>query len=73
MERLLSTLGAGRMLNVTSERVRQLERAGTLTAIRDSSGRRLFRECDVLKLRDSREQTRRARQPRTPATIGATA
>jgi len=58
--RLLSPRDAGRLLGLTSWRVQQLDREGRLRAIRDSAGRRLFREADVLRHKAERERAKRA-------------
>lgn len=58
--RLLAPKDAGKLLGVSSERVQQLDRAGKLRALRDSAGRRLFREKDVLRLKALRERAARA-------------
>ncbi|MBY0246025.1 MAG: MerR family transcriptional regulator [Nitrospiraceae bacterium] len=52
----LTTAAAGRQLNLSSERVRQLERAGYLRATRTTNGIRLFRAHDVEELRKQREE-----------------
>lgn len=60
MESLLAPKDAGKLLGVTTTRIQQLEREGHLPAIRDSAGRRLFREVDVLRLaRERRHQAKR--------------
>lgn len=50
MEQLLSPRDAGRLLGISTYGVIQLDRRGRLRALRDSSGRRLFRRADVVKL-----------------------
>lgn len=54
--RLLSPRDAGRLLGLTSWRVQQLDREGKLRALRDSAGRRLFREADVQRFKARRER-----------------
>jgi excisionase family DNA binding protein len=58
---LLSPRDAGKKLGVTTGRVIQLAKNGELPEIRDSAGRRLFREEDVLALVRQREAARRAK------------
>lgn len=68
--KLLSPRDAGRLLGVTTERVQQFDREGRLRALRDSAGRRLFREADVLRFKATRERQARERagddQPDAP-------
>jgi predicted site-specific integrase-resolvase len=59
--RLLSPRDAGALLGVCTERVQQLDREGRLHALRDSAGRRFFRERDVLRLKAERERARARR------------
>jgi len=54
--RLLAPKDAGRLLGVTTPRVQQLDREGRLRAIRDSAGRRLYREADVLRFKADRDK-----------------
>ena len=53
---LLSSAGAGRLIGVGPSRVAQLEREGKLPAVRDSAGRRLFRESDVWRFMKTRQE-----------------
>lgn len=55
---LLTTGLVAKVLKVSSERVRQLHRAGELHAIRASSGIRLFSASAVEAFRRSREERR---------------
>ena len=55
---LLSPRDAGRLLGVTSWRVIQLSREGTLPTQRDSAGRRFFLRDDVERLAQQREAQR---------------
>jgi DNA-binding transcriptional MerR regulator len=57
---LLTPRDAGRRLGLTSSRLAQLDREGVLTAVKDSSGRRLFLAADVEMLAQVRETRRRA-------------
>jgi hypothetical protein len=62
--KLLLTPGqAGRLFEppLSSNRVRQLADAGTLPCIRTASGLRLFRQDEVLKLAQKRQQRRSER------------
>jgi DNA-binding transcriptional MerR regulator len=54
----LTTLGASRILDLSPSGVIRLERLGRLTAIRDSSGRRLFQRRDVERLARERERSK---------------
>lgn len=57
-ENLLTTFGAARILDVSVERVRQLEREGKLKAQRAAGGRfRLFRRDEVERLAELRSKT----------------
>jgi len=47
---LVSTTQAGRILGLSAERVRQLERSGLLVAIRTESGQRLFSKAHLLRV-----------------------
>lgn len=50
MENFLMVSEAARVLRKSEQTVRAYERGGKLAALKTSSGRRLFRESDVLKL-----------------------
>lgn len=54
----LTTGSVAKVLDVSSERVRQLHRAGVLRAIRTSSGIRLFSASEVEEFRRRRENQR---------------
>ena len=54
----LLTRDVAKILDVSTERVRQLERAGALTAVRTPGGTRIFRLADVERLRRQREARR---------------
>lgn len=71
--KLLSPRDAGRLLGVTTARVQQLAREGKLPEIRDSAGRRLFRQEDVERLKREQERARQrnARVGPEPAHTGA--
>ncbi len=56
MDRLLSPGDAGKLLGLSTPRLQQLDREGRLKALRDSAGRRLYREADVLRFRRMRER-----------------
>lgn len=45
--KLLAPRDAAKILGVTTSRVQQLDRERRLRAVRDSAGRRYFREADV--------------------------
>lgn len=60
--KLLAPKDAGALLGVSTVRVQQLDREGKLHALRDSAGRRLFRERDVLRLKAERARLRRQRE-----------
>ncbi len=49
-EKFQTTGEAARELDLSSERVRQLERAGILRAIKTRSGTRLFKPQDIARL-----------------------
>ena len=53
MEEFLLTTEAARVLGKSAETVRLYERVGRLYAIRTSSGVRLFRKADVLRLAET--------------------
>ncbi len=53
---LLTTSGAARLLELSSESVRAYERAGKLPATRTESGMRLFRRADVERLAAERRR-----------------
>ena len=61
---LLGITDAARLLNVSPERVRQLEREGKLSAERMSRGQRIFKAEDVERLATEREQQKRDRERR---------
>lgn len=60
--KLLAPRDAGRLLGLTTARMQQLDREGKPRALRDSAGRRLFRERDVLRVKAERERMRRQRE-----------
>lgn len=60
-ERIFSTADAAKVLGITTEGVRFLERQGKLrAAMRTVSGQRLFLKVDVERLRNEREARRDA-------------
>jgi DNA-binding transcriptional MerR regulator len=59
-EEFLMTSDAARRLEVSSQRIIQLEREGKLPAIRAANGTRLFRAADIERLRQEREEKRGA-------------
>jgi DNA-binding transcriptional MerR regulator len=62
---LMTSVDAGRILDVTPDMVRLLAREGRLTAaIQTIRGVRLFRRADVEKLADARAATRAERAAR---------
>lgn len=54
MRLLLAPRDAARLLGVSVSRLQQLDREGRIRSIRDSASRWLFRELDVLQLRQER-------------------
>jgi DNA-binding transcriptional MerR regulator len=58
-EDALFTADVAKRLKVSCERVRQLERAGLLPAIKTPGGFRIYRAADVEALRRQRAQARR--------------
>ncbi len=58
--RLLTPKDAGKILGLSIARIQQLDREGRFKALRDSSGRRLYLEEDVLRFKAERERQRRA-------------
>ncbi len=58
-DQILTSAEVGKRLNLSSERVRQLERTGELHAIRTTNGIRLFTASAI-------EEFRRQRQHRMP-------
>lgn len=57
--KLLAPRDAAAALNISVSRLQQLNREGRIQALRDSAGRRLFREADV---RAYEQRANRARQ-----------
>jgi excisionase family DNA binding protein len=55
---LLMTGAVAQLLKVSETRVRQLEQAGAIRALRTSDNRRLFRRRDVLELAQQRALVR---------------
>jgi excisionase family DNA binding protein len=51
---LMTTSAAARLLERSEGTIRNLERIGTLPAVRTTSGQRLFRRGDVLRLLELR-------------------
>lgn len=47
MDGLLTTGGTAKRLDLSTDRIRQLEREGKLPAHKTQNGQRLFRACDV--------------------------
>ena len=58
-EELLTTTPAARELEVSSQRVIQLEQQGILKAIRTATGIRLFRRVDIERLKRERQEAKR--------------
>jgi excisionase family DNA binding protein len=54
---LLLTSEAGKILEISPDQVRHLERTGRLPAVKTSGGVRLFKRCDVERLAREREMT----------------
>jgi len=61
MEKKLETFDAAKILNVTPNTVRDLERRGRLPAERTASGTRLFKQADVERLAAERAAQRKLR------------
>lgn len=61
MSQLMQTRDVARLLNVSSERVRQMENAGLLEATRTESGMRLFDRDHIAKVAEARQGQRSAR------------
>jgi excisionase family DNA binding protein len=59
MDRLLTCADVARLLNVVPDTVRDLERRGRIKAIRTPGGIRLFREADVKRFAQMRDDARR--------------
>jgi len=56
---LLTTSATARILDMTPDGVRALERRGKLRAMRTTTGQRLFARADVESVRDARTRGRR--------------
>ncbi len=61
MSQLITTGTVARLLNVSADRVRQLERLGILEATRTESGIRLFDRASVALVVQARQEQRAAR------------
>ena len=61
MTDLLTVSGAAQALRLPEQTVRSLERQGKLSAVRDSSGRRLFQRTDVERF--ARERQKKGNRP----------
>jgi excisionase family DNA binding protein len=62
LEKFLTSFGAAKVLNLSVERIRQLERAGKLRATRAGGGRfRLFKRVDVERLAMARRAVAEAK------------
>jgi len=57
-EKFLTTLEAARVLGCSTDRVRQLERAGGLPCLRTETGQRIFRAADVAALARDRAKSK---------------
>jgi excisionase family DNA binding protein len=60
--KFLTTSDVARRLDLAPDTVRALNRSGKLRAIRTESGRRIFREADVLRFIAKRERGATLRQ-----------
>lgn len=58
---LITTSEAGKILDLSPDSVRRLEREGSLPAIRVGKGHRLFEQSQVEKLRNERERESRGK------------
>jgi excisionase family DNA binding protein len=61
MSDVLTVSGAARVLEIPEQTVRSLERRGKLSAVRDSSGRRLFDRREVERFAKERSHEQRER------------
>jgi DNA-binding transcriptional MerR regulator len=61
--RILGTTDVALLLGCSTERVRQLEREGKLTAEKMPSGQRVFRTEDVERLAEERARQKQAASP----------
>ena len=61
---LLTTSEVARILNLSADRIRDLERTGLLPAMKTRSGQRLFRPEHVSHLADERARSPRGQNPR---------
>jgi DNA-binding transcriptional MerR regulator len=66
MMKLLAPRDVGRRLNLSTSRVIQLDREGTLRAMRDSAGRRFYDADDVERFTFARERQERRPVPGVP-------
>ena len=57
-EVLLMATDAARILGMSAENVRALEKSGKLPAMKTTSGRRIFKASDVERLAAEREQAK---------------
>jgi predicted site-specific integrase-resolvase len=64
----LGTVDVALILKCSTEYVRQLEKAGKLSAERTPSGRRIFRTDEVERLAAERERQKRRSQPESAET-----
>jgi len=64
--RLLAPRDVGRRLNLSVSRVIQLDREGTLPALRDNAGRRFYDADDVERFAVARESQAPRRGPGSP-------
>ncbi len=60
--RLLAPKDAGAMVGLSTARLQQLDREGRFRALRDSAGRRLYREEAVLRFKREREEKQHVKQ-----------
>ncbi len=63
---LLATKDAARILGIGVSRLQQLDQDGQIRALRDSAGRRLFRQPGIMRFQQDREQRRASGDGRKP-------
>lgn len=65
---ILTCADAAHLLNLSTERIRQLSRAGVLNPCRTPHGVRIFTRASVLALRAQREAEKKTKAARAEAT-----
>ncbi len=64
---LLAPKDAARLLGIGVSRLQQLDRDGQIRALRDSAGRRLFREAEVVRFQQDRNRRRASADDKKPS------